>query len=175
MRSQPEDCHSRVRVPQRSLLRFFAIHQNRRFKSNPALPSELGRIIGKALEKDRDLRYQSASELRADLKRLKRDTGSHSSVVAALPTVQRGRRKLYGLVAAAVIIVGFAIAFFMLPRPLPPPRILATTHATDDRRPKLGPFMTDGSRLYSMRQTLHFLNPTKYRAKAGIPFHFRSN
>src|SRR5271170_1040786 len=50
---------------------------------NPDIPAELARIINRALEKDRDLRYQHASEMRAELQRLKRDTDSSRQV----PTV----------------------------------------------------------------------------------------
>jgi eukaryotic-like serine/threonine-protein kinase len=47
---------------------------------NPDLPPKLEDIISKALEKDRNLRYQVASDVRADLQRLKRDTDSSRSV-----------------------------------------------------------------------------------------------
>jgi TolA-binding protein len=62
---------------------------------NAAIPAELDRIITKALEKDRELRYQSAADLRADLQRLKRDSGLRASA-AGLPAAE--------LAAATVVI-----------------------------------------------------------------------
>ncbi|MGA3044776.1 MAG: serine/threonine-protein kinase, partial [Bryobacteraceae bacterium] len=77
---------------------------------NPRLPRELDGIIGKALEKDRDLRYQHAADIRTDLKRLKRDTESGRSAAATAPT-PRSKLRPWLLAAAAVILVAAATAY----------------------------------------------------------------
>jgi eukaryotic-like serine/threonine-protein kinase len=129
---------------------------------NPGLPLELGRIIDKALEKDRDLRYQSAVELRGDLKRLKRDADSNGSVAAT----ERHHRGRWLLVAGAGIL-GVGIVAFLLSRPLPPPRVLGSTQLTDDRRPKFAPFLTDGSRVYFSTGTNFNFEPYQVSAQGG--------
>ncbi len=76
---------------------------------NPDLPVELERIINKCLEKDRNLRYQHASEIRTDLQRLKRDT--ESTRIAgrqALPDNTLKRRRLGIAVAACITAIGLA-------------------------------------------------------------------
>ncbi len=94
---------------------------------NPQLLTQLDGIIGKALEKDRTLRYQHASEVRADLQRLKRDTesghvsGKISGPVAARHVFEaepRKLRKIVLLALAALLIAGLiASAFYYRSRP----------------------------------------------------------
>jgi Tol biopolymer transport system component/predicted Ser/Thr protein kinase len=103
---------------------------------NTAVPAELQRIVNKALEKDRELRYQHASELRTDLKRLKRDSSSGKvprgsgdviglsrgvaesaqrhqtgSAAAAHPSMGLSRRR-YAVLAACVALLAIAFAAY---------------------------------------------------------------
>jgi Tol biopolymer transport system component len=84
------------------------------------LPSELDRIVRRALEKDRALRYQNAADLRAELKRLQRDTDSGQAVTLTTESARAGRFHWSGwtvtpLVALGVIIIVLAV-WYLVPR-----------------------------------------------------------
>jgi serine/threonine protein kinase/Tol biopolymer transport system component len=117
-------------------------------RANPELPAEVERIISKALDKDRDVRYQSAADLRADLTRLKRDTIS-GKVIVANPTAESGKRIRWPwAVGALAVAIVAALVIWWLRSPLPPPRLLSVTQITRDGLPKNSAMLTDGVRIY---------------------------
>lgn len=86
---------------------------------NSKVPAELERILYKALEKDRNLRYQSAAEIRTDLQRLKRDTTVESRKTAqAVATGGRAARATT-LIAIAVVVLLLIAGIFFYKRPSP--------------------------------------------------------
>ena len=117
---------------------------------NPNVPAELERIIAKALEKDRDIRCQSAAELRADLKRLMRDTESGRTAAVPAATTPRAstRRRLpkWAWAVAAVLVVAAAVAVtqFLLKPPAASVRSIAVLPFANATSDSANDFLADG-------------------------------
>jgi eukaryotic-like serine/threonine-protein kinase len=125
--------------------------------SNPSLPPEIERIIFKLLEKDRDLRYQNAAEVRADLKRLKRDLESGSAVrmpasssYHRVMVAEAARKNKLGLGAVGLITVVVLAAasygvYALLHRSRPAPfETMNISKLTDNGQTFMGAISPDG-------------------------------
>src|ERR1700731_4343332 len=88
---------------------------------NPRIPARLEEIINKALEKDREVRCQSGAELKADLKRLQRDSisGTAAHVTPAVVTQYSSKKRQIAAVGVAVVVVGALALWFDSHRGMP--------------------------------------------------------
>jgi len=126
---------------------------------NAEIPAKLEEIISKALEKDRELRYQTAAEIRADLKRLKRDSDSHRSDASAAIAAARlsdsdesgTRRGLQWVLALPLgIVLSAGLVWWAWPKALP--HVTGVVQLSDDGDVKGGALYSDGNRVYFMEE-----------------------
>jgi serine/threonine protein kinase/tetratricopeptide (TPR) repeat protein len=107
---------------------------------NPQVPAQVEAIIDKALEKERNLRYQSAAEMRADLQRMKRDTDSARVAIDIKGGVESGSQKRWKVIApAAMAVLALSVGTYFYFHRTPPLTdrdtiVLADfTNSTDDK------------------------------------------
>ncbi len=112
---------------------------------NPDIPPELEKIIDKALEKDCEVRYQSAAEMRADLKRLRRDSDSGKTAVA--PSIRPQHLGRYAVVAVVVVALVVAAIYFWRGRSRPMPEQSQWTQLTDFADSVVNPALSADGRM----------------------------
>jgi len=83
---------------------------------NPKISSEVERIIGRLLEKDRETRYQSAADVRADLKRVERDSSSGGIAAVLAPTPAPRRMLKYVIAVSALVLLAVVVGLFNFKR-----------------------------------------------------------
>ena len=154
---------------------------------NPVLPASLENVITKCLEKDRELRYQHAADIRSDLRRVKRDSSSGSKSASVSPSPERypktppvrqlqsaGRavsglplrkRKKWLVASSATALIVVAVSAVLFRPTVPPPRITSSSQVTTDGRTKTT-MVTDGARIY-FSSTSGFKNSLYVVSAAG--------
>jgi len=131
---------------------------------NPAMPQDLARVISKALEKDREVRYQHASELRADLKRLRRDatSGKVQTFEERAERPASWKRTFTVLAAVAVVLLFTAVVLYrseMNKRPPAGSEWVQLTNLVDSATsPALSP---DGRMLVFLRGSSTFVGKSE--------------
>jgi eukaryotic-like serine/threonine-protein kinase len=118
---------------------------------NPETPARLEEIINKALEKDRGIRYQHASDLAADLRRVRRDLGLGHTAATGVSTAEPRLGRVAGWSLAAIALL--LLVLWLLRPVVRPPTFTGSTRLTSDGFPKLNigahqVIVSDGTRVY---------------------------